>query len=424
MYSEPKINTIDGAEIVEMGSVYQKEDKILFENEMRSEFKSRKWIRFGNGIEKGNVLDMFLDKTNKKIYIVGHFKHVNRVPIDNVAVYDIRKKEWNHVGEGISSLATCVAVHEKSQVVFVGGVFTKVGKGDKQIMANNVAAYYVLQDRWCALGSGLNRDCNSLVFDSENEKLYAGGTFTCSGDTPMHYVGIYDLESNTWSPLYGGELNGPCRSILKPNDEDLYMGGLFTHAGHSDIHVSYVAKYSLQKNTWSDLSGGLQGYCNDLAFDASENAIYVGGTFTSVGFKENPTDACHVAKYYIEHQSWDNMNGGLNNVVNSLCFDDANQCLYVGGNFTHTHKDKILVNHIARYIPHIQKWTPLENHFSHIKKPAEDQDNDNIGLNGSCKVLNMDNKSLFVAGSFQIAGSITANSMARYVLNKGNRIKR
>ena len=54
---------------------------------------------------------------------------------------------------------------------------------------------------------------------------------------------------------------------------------------------------------------------------------------------------------YIDYQKWDTMNEGVNNVVNSLCFDDYNQCLYVGGNFTHTFDGEMTLNRIAKYIP-------------------------------------------------------------------------
>ena len=402
----------------DMGNVYGKEDKILFENEMRSEFRSsRKWIRMGSGIEKGSVLDICMDKRNRRVYIVGHFKHVNRVPIENIAFYDMRFKGWNHVGDGIPGLATCIAVHEQSQIVFVGGVFTKAGKGESQVACHNIAAYYVLQKRWVPLGEGLNRDCNTLYFDEINEKLYAGGTFTQTGSAPLHYVGIYDLATNTWSGLYNGEINGPCRTLLKVDDQ-LLLGGLFTHAGNSDIHVSYVAKYDLELKTWSGLSGGLQGYCNALAYDPKEKAVYVGGTFTSVGDRENSINAHHVAKFYLEHQKWDNMNEGVNNVVHSLCFDTIHNHLYVGGNFTSTYENNTMVNHIAIYNPYCQKWQALDNHFPRCRIPKEDEGSDNIGLNGVCKVLNIDTKSLFIAGSFQIAGNITANSIVRYVLQR------
>ena len=406
----------------DMGTVYQKEDKVMYENELRSEFRSsRKWVRLGNGIEKGSVLDVAMDRNNRRVYIVGHFKHVNRVAMENIAVYDITIRGWSQVGGGISGLVTCIAIYEKSQIIFVGGLFSKVGKGDDQVQAINIAAYYVKQKRWAALGGGLNRECSTLYFDESTETLYAGGSFTQSGTAPIHYVGLYDLASDTWSGLKNGELNGPCRTLCKV-DKDLYLGGLFTHAGmgHSDIYVSYVAKYSMETNTWSSLSGGLQGYCNALAYDASENAIYVGGTFTSVGDREHAENAHHIAKYYIEHQKWDVMGGGVNNVVNSLCFDSTHNSLFVGGTFTALHEDAgtTVVNRIANYIPYTQKWQALPNHFPRCKISQEDEGNDNVGLNGVCKVLSMDRKSLFIAGSFQIAGNITANSIVRYVIDR------
>jgi hypothetical protein len=424
MYNTPIENIPpEDSSILDIGIIYKmttEDNKKFYDNELRSEFKnSRKWLRFGNGIETGNVLDMVSDKLHRKIYIVGHFKHVNRIPIDNVAVYDMKERTWNQVGNGIPSVATCIALNEEEQIVFIGGVFTKVGKKETQIFAHNIAAYYILENKWIPLGEGLNRDCNTLVFDKKNKKLYAGGTFTQTGTQSMNYVGVYDLLSNTWNGLYGGETNGPCRIILKPNDTELYIGGLFTHVGISDIHASYVAKYNLETQTWSDLSGGLQGYCNALAYDASENVVYVGGTFNSVGNKNTTQNAHHIAKYDISNQTWDIMNGGVNNVVNSLSFDDVDHCLYVGGAFTHTYEESILLNRIGKYDPDSNKWSSLSNHFQNSKIPVEDEGNDNVGLNGVCRVMNMDDKSLFIAGSFQIAGSITANSIVRYVLNRG-----
>ena len=405
---------------VDLSTVYQKEEVVQYENELRSEFRSsRKWVRLGNGIDMGSVLDLTMDKTRRKVYIVGNFKHVNKVAMENIAVYDINIRGWHHVGNGVSGLVTSITMYEKSQILFIGGLFSKVGKGENQVQAQNIAAYYIQQNRWVNLGEGLNRECTTLYFDEAEEKLYAGGSFTQSGSQPLHYVGIYDLATNTWKPLNNGELNGPCRSLLKV-ENDLYLGGLFTHAGmgHSEIYVSYLAHYNIETSSWSSLSGGLQGYCNTIAYDPTEKALYVGGTFTSVGEREKAEDAHHVAKYYLEHQRWDTMVQGVNNVVHSLCFDTTNNCLYVGGNFTATHDGNIVVNRIVRYDPYNQKWIPLENHFPRCKVSIEDEGTNNVGLNGVCKVLNIDKKSLFIAGSFQIAGNITANSIVRYVLQR------
>lgn len=381
-------------------------------NYMRFKPQSKLWIPFGNGIDKGNITDIAIDRIHEKMYIVGHFKHVNRAPIENVAVYDKKQRTWGNVGNGVPNIATCVAVHEKLQILFVGGLYTKVGKGSGQISAQNIAAYYILENKWVQLGEGLNRECNTIILDENNGKLYAGGTFTKSGDQTLNYVGVYDLNTGSWSSLPGGEINGPCRTLLKIKDQ-LYVGGIFTHVGHEDdIHASYVAKYDLEQNTWSDLCGGLQGYCNALAYDPTENVIYVGGTFISVGYRENSQEAHHVAKYNIESQSWGIMCGGLNNVVNDLTYDPDEQCLYVGGKFTHTFDDNMLVNRICKFDKKQQKWLSLTNS---IQKHSNDEENDNVGFNGPCNIIKKDSNSVVIAGSFQIAGSITANSIVRYL---------
>lgn len=409
--------------ILDLGSVYKdstaSEGKVMFKNDLRTNArKNRRWSHFGNGIESGNVIDIFLDKVNKKIYIAGHFKHVNRVPMENIAVYDMNLKQWKHIGEGIPQLATSIAVDEENEHVYVGGVFSTVGKGENAVSANNIAMFSVNENKWYSLGDGLNRDCTSIVYDANTKSLFVGGSFTQSGKMPIHYVAIYDTIKKIWSPLKGGSVNGPCRVLLKPNEKELYLGGLFTHTEDGNIHVSYVAKYNLETDKWSDLAGGLQGYCNAMSYDSKRNSMYVGGTFINVGYREQSINAHHVARFDIGTNTWDDMNGGLNNVVQSLHVDNANDCVYVGGTFTQTFENDMVLNYIAKYNSDKREWQSLENHFANSPKPPEDIGNDNIGLNGVCKVISMDSKSLFIAGKFQIAGNITANSIARYALKQ------
>lgn len=422
MYSsEPTIYTEEDTnhEIVEMGSVYKAREcsSVQHENELRK-MKDRRWNRFGNGIENGSVIDLFLDKNNRKIYIVGNFKFVNRVPLENIAVYDLNEKKWKHVGEGIPQVATAITVDEENEIVYVGGVFSKVGKGDCEVRANNVAAYDVKANKWCALGDGLNRDCSAILYDNKTKKLYAGGSFTQSGSKSLKYIAMYDIETQEWQPLKGGSVNGPCRIVLKPTEDHLYLGGLFTHAGNEDIHVSYVAGYNLKTDSWTSLGGGLQGYCNAITYDSNKNKLYVGGTFTSVGTVESSMNANHVAEYDIANNTWNDMDGGLNNIVQSIFYDGTDECVYVGGTFTHSFENNIQLNHIARYDLKLSKWQCLENHFPNKKTYKTDDGNDNVGINGICKVMSVDNKSLFIAGSFQIAGNITANSIVRYSLKQ------
>lgn len=402
-------------ELVEMGSVYKKDDEsYMFQNnELRTkDFKNRRWSNFGNGVEIGSVIDIFLDNKNKKIYIAGHFKHVNRIPIENIAVYDLTLKQWKHVGEGIPNVATSIAVDDENEVVYVGGVFSSVGKGESKIKANNIACFHVRENKWYALGEGLNRDCTSIIYDAFDKKIYAAGSFTESGSKSMKYVGIYDIDRKEWNPLDGGSINGPCRVMLK-NKNDLYLGGLFTHVEDQE-HVSYVAKYNIINKVWTGFSGGVQGYCNAIAYDSGANVLYVGGTFTNAGGTMNSiVTVNHIGKYNMTTEEWSEMDGGLNNVVHSIYIDEPRACLYVGGTFTHTFDSDVCLNHIAKFDINLQKWKPLENTFNAIAEPQQ-----SVGLNGLCKMISMDKKSLFIAGSFKGAGNITANSIVRYALER------
>ena len=398
--------------LVDLGSVYNDSEIALnYTNEMRSEkIKNKRWSKFGDGVEKGSVIDLFLDKKNKKIYIVGHFKHVNRVPIENIAVYDIYDKQWKHVGEGIPQVATSITVDEENEIVYVGGVFSKVGKGKLEINANNVAGYDVKNNEWFNLDDGLNRECSSIIYDNISKNLYTGGTFTESGKNKIKYLGVYNTIKKEWRNLEGGSLNGACRALLK-NEDELFVGGLFTHI--DDLHVSYIANYNITKNVWKSLSGGVQGHCNALAYDAKSKVLFVGGTFTNVGSNENSINANHIARYDFKNEKWDNMDGGVNNIVHSIYYDNINECVYVGGTFTRSFEDDVCLNCIAKYDLKLNKWKPLEN--EHKKNESHQEE---VGLNGPCKMISFDSKSLFIAGSFQTAGNITANSIARYALER------
>ena len=51
-------------------SFFKEDNKRFYKNELRSDTKfSSKWLRFGSGIETGIVIDMVLDRMNKKIYM-------------------------------------------------------------------------------------------------------------------------------------------------------------------------------------------------------------------------------------------------------------------------------------------------------------------------------------------------------------------
>ena len=399
--------------VIDMGTVYKEENISLQSNELRTS-NYHKWSKLGNGVKNGNVIDMFMDKKRNKIYIAGHFEEVNGLPVENIAVYDLENKSWKHVGEGIPNVASSLAVDEENEILYVSGIFNKVGKGSSQISAINIAGYDLKKNTWFSLGEGLDKDCNTIVFDPTSKRLYAGGNFKQSGDKKMAHIGYYEFKTNAWFPIKGGSLNSAVRTIvLSPTKPEIYVGGLFTATDNNIIKLSYLGKYNLREEKWYGLSGGTNGSCNTMSL--SNDDLYIGGNFTRVGDKNDICSVNYVAKYCLKTKKWNDMNGGVNNIVQSLYYDTNAEVLYVGGSFTNISNDSLILNHIAKYIPKESKWCSLESYFDNMNIDIE-SNKEKTGVDGICKVLSIDDKSLFIAGNFKNAGNISANSIARYAL--------
>jgi hypothetical protein len=313
----------------------------------------------------------------------------------------------------------------ENQILYIGGLFSQAGgvESDSKvtscdgITANNIVSYNLLTNEWESLGEGLNSECCVLCYNPVNKKLYAGGTFTKIGDKDIPYVGVYNTVNKEWSALSEHELNGPCRSmVLDEEVQELFLGGIFNEVGEYIIY--YVASVNLDSGEWSELSGGLQGHCNCLCLHPNRRILYVGGTFQSVGYIENRIDAHHVAAFDLESREWSSMSGGVNGVCQTMMYSRQDNCLYVGGsfkkviseNYYNDLKDAAVVNHIVKYDTVKKEWIHLDNLFD-TKNDKENK----IGLDGPCKTMAMDDKSIYLGGNFKEAGTVHANSIVRYM---------
>ena len=384
----------------------------------------KRWIPLGKGVSD-TVMDMYVDPVTQKLYITGLFQCVDEVSAKNIASYDIKQKEWSNVGNGINNLGVCLCMDIENQILYVGGIFSQAGgidsdskvKSSDGITANNIVSYNLLTNEWESLGEGLNSECCVLCYDPTTKKLYAGGTFTKIGDKCISYIGVYNTVNKEWSALSDNELNGPCRAMVLDHEiQELYIGGIFNEVGEYIIY--YVASVNLETGEWSELSGGLQGHCNCLCLHPNRKTLYVGGTFQSVGYIENRIDAHHVASFDLENREWSSMSGGVNGVCQSMIYSRHDNSLYVGGsfkkvisdNYYNDLKDAIIVNHIVKYDTINKEWKPLENLFD----PKNEEEN-KLGLDGVCKSMVMDDKSIYIGGNFKEAGNVHANSIVRYL---------
>ena len=343
---------------VEMGDIYNDQSDTFYENELRSLCEK-------DPFDQGSIMDIFVEK--KTVYVTGNFdKNANLLS------WDTSNRQWKPIGEGLSRLGTSVVTD--GEILFVGGIFSSVGKGESYCQSSNLAAYHIHTKKWLPQfeKTSPNSECSCLAYDATNNKLYIGGSFTKIGDQEIHYIGVYDKTTGTWSSLVG-ELNGPCRTIcLDPETQMLYVGGLFTHG--PNMSLSYVGGYDLKNQCWNELSGGIQGHCNALC--VCLNYVYVGGTFTRVG---DGIEVHNIARYDITTKTWSNMSQGVNDVVNSIVYDSSRQILYVGGSFTSSIETEELMMSVGKYHCDKEIWEPF-----HQK------------IEGSCKILKMDSNNNFL----------------------------
>ena len=210
--------------------------------------------------------------------------------------------------------------------------------------------------------------------------------------------------SDTWGDLSTG-LSGAGIKLVIDLANNLYTGGQFTLAG--DVSVNNVSKWD--GATWIPLGNGtFKGVNNSTGITFVANMtldnlgnLYVGGRFNQAG----DLSANNVAKW--DGSVWSNLTSGTSGGVFSpgvyaLCSDNQNN-IYIGGEFTFA--GGISANRIAKW--NGSSWSALGSGIG-------------SGLYTDIvfsTIVDNSNNLLYVAGSFNTAGGITANNIAVWNLN-------
>ncbi|QOC21811.1 hypothetical protein IC757_12305 [Wenzhouxiangella sp. AB-CW3] len=213
-----------------------------------------------------------------------------------------------------------------------------------------------------------------------------------------------------WLPGFGGT-QGPDGHVSAlavfddGNGPALYAAGSFQHA--SGVPVNRIARFD--GDGWTPI-GGTDGTVSSLqVFDDGSGdgpALYVGGKFSTVG----SANATNIARW--DGKDWSDLDGGVEGgsavqsaqVVAMTVFDDGTGSdLYVGGIFESAGEQT--VNQVARWDGNA--WSAL-----------------GVGLNGGTNPFVSDfqvfddgsgnDAILYVGGSFQSAGGVDADNIARW----------
>ena len=196
------------------------------------------------------------DGNGEDLYIGGRFLSVDGVPASRIARWD--GTSWSALGTGVTgsgvtpSVNAMVAFDDGSgEALYVAGQSFVTAGG---MSANRVARWD--GSAWSAVGDGF---ADGIVWDLEvfddgnGPALYAFGTFSSSGGTPLG--GVAKWDGSAWvSP--GGLADDDCYSGLVYDDGSgsaMYVGGRYSTIG--GVSANGVARLQ----ACGDLAGDVNG---------------------------------------------------------------------------------------------------------------------------------------------------------------------
>lgn len=178
-----------------------------------------------------------------------------------------------------------------------------------------------------------------VVHATDDGAVWAGGLFT---------GGFARWDGSRWA--VPAPMDGDVRAIAD-HDGAIYLGGTFTTIGLDD-GLAHIARY--QAGAFEALGAGLNERVNAIAV-AADGTLYAGGFFTGTGDfdaeRKTGTELHYVARW--TGAVWEDLGGGLDGFVRDLAFwgDD----LIAVGQFEHA--GGVSVSSIARWDG--ERWSPI-----------------------------------------------------------------
>jgi len=362
------------------------------------------WLDLDSGVN-GEVYALALTVANK-LWVGGNFTAVGtaKIPANYIAQWDssMTGNKWNPVisdnTNGTRDEVWALAV-DKASAVYAGGIFRVVGSKMADRIAKMTGA--LTNAQWTNFGTGIDDYVYAMVMNTQGE-LYIAGRFITNGSIFVNCVAKW--TGGQWESLGSGvALTGDYPEIyamaFDKSENNLYVGGSFDHAGISP--ADSVARWNVASRGWFAVGAGLQGgKVSSLILDWQDTLI-AGGGFT----KSGAVPLCGVAKFV--GQTWQAVasgptDGSGTGEVHALAVDRKNAILYAGGYFNRDIGGTRDLDFIAQYSNSDPTWKPLGD-----------------GVDNTVTALIVDShndlNTLYAGGDFTRVGSSTgANRIARW----------
>jgi hypothetical protein len=342
-----------------------------------------------------DIVSLFADSINNKLYAGGHFTQVNNTVMWGIASWNGNR--WDSLRHGMDDSsytnmpANTNSINRYGNYLYMGGSFLRAG--------NLPNTHYLARwdgSQWSAVPGGAP---NNVVDDIivYNNELYICGVFDSVGNVPAS--GIAKWNGTTWQSI------GPNYDFCPPTigyavlkmafyHGNLYAGGIFEDLS---ANICRLAKWN--GVNWQFLTNNLQGGIADVdAMEVYNNKLYVAGLFfTSDG---------NVANSII---SWDDTTwcavGGSVQIltnqypqINDMCIHNGK--LYCVGNFEKI--GGISAKGLASWDG--TQWCGFNTNFDTYFHQME----------GAYKIA-FYNDTMYVAGGFQYADTVFTNFIAKWI---------
>lgn len=247
------------------------------------------WAALGSGMNGSAVTAMhvFDDGGGSDLYIGGNFTTANGVPCFKIARWD--GSVFSPLAGGIGPPSPAAPIvyalagfdDGSGSALYAAGAFPSAD--GTLVPADRIARWY--DNAWSPVGGGLNGEANALIVhnDGSGPAIYVGGEFTGAGLEVTARIARWDGEA--WSPVGLGMDNGEVNAFTVFDDgsgggPQLYATGSFTSSGGTPLNGVGV----WNGTTWLPVASGVNDTGLAIAGYGDETAIlYVGGNFTAVG---------------------------------------------------------------------------------------------------------------------------------------------
>ncbi len=288
----------------------------------------------------GKINDIYSSNINNIIFFCGNFTQVgtNDGSLTNARNLAMLDNNFKYRGNDFFKMDPLMNYGEEFKInkvisfdndtkIIVAGSFFKIGN----IMANNIAMFNLIEQKWYPLGTENNNGILGSVLSLKyfDNKIAVGGIIAKVNikndiqNSPLdkfaNNIAIFDLSTKIWHPLEDGysEIGGGVSNAVfaidvinkSPTEHDIYVGGRFSSVKTTNINLKntfLLAKFTLKSlsnknlNQWSSVFDLSNIYKNDKV--NYEPTIYVinathgiyGGKFNGY---INYTQVCNIFRY-------------------------------------------------------------------------------------------------------------------------------